>query len=36
MMVAACKRQPQPEVVEGFAFGTYYRVTYVSESCRQK
>lgn len=31
MMVAACKRQPQPEVVEGFAFGTYYRVTYVSE-----
>lgn len=31
MLVSACKRQPQPEVVEGFAFGTYYRVTYVSE-----
>lgn len=31
MMVVACKKQPQPEVVEGLAFGTYYRITYVSD-----
>ena len=31
MTIAACKKQPQPQVIEGFAFGTYYRITYVSE-----
>ena len=31
MTVVACKKQPQPQVIEGFAFGTYYRITYVSE-----
>lgn len=31
MLILSCKQQPQSEVVEGFAFGTYYRVTYVSE-----
>lgn len=30
VLVVSCKK-PQPEVVEGFAFGTYYRVTYVSD-----
>lgn len=31
MLVVACKKQPQVEVMEGFAFGTYYRITYVSD-----
>lgn len=30
VLVVSCKK-PQPEVIEGFAFGTYYRVTYISD-----
>ena len=32
VLVVACKKQPQPQVIEGFAFGTYYRITYISET----